>query len=219
MRHLITAAVLGLAILALPASGPLAKMENKGGMAHAHIGHVMKGWKDTPEGKGLLPTAVTEAGIAAQHAGFAAKQPDNLGWMKTHTRHVLHAVDPATISKGPGRGYGVLRAAGGAAKHIGFAADSDGASKNVKLHTVHVKTSLANTVARAQEIVKLGKAVLAAGSAAEAAPLVRKIRRLSAQLSAGRDANGDGRITWKKNEGGLAEAEKHMGFMMKGEGI
>ena len=188
-------------------------------MSHVHIGHVLTGWGDTPAGGGLLPTAIAEANIAIQHAGFASKQPGNLSWMKTHIGHVLHTLDTSVKGKGPGKGYGMIKGADGAAKHIGFAAKSPGASKNVKAHTVHVTASVNNSVAWAREIVNIGKQVLAAGSASEAAPLVAKINTLATQLVAGTDANGDGKITWKTGEGGLAEASKHMGFMTKGEGM
>ena len=32
--------------------------------AHAHIGHVMTSWKDTPEAKGFLPTAIGDTQVA-----------------------------------------------------------------------------------------------------------------------------------------------------------
>lgn len=188
-------------------------------MVRAHMGHVMTGWKDTPNGKGLLPTALGEAKIAAQHAGFAASKPGNLGWMKTHTRHVLHAVDPSVEAKGPGMGYGVMKGASGVILHIGFASKSPGASGNVAAHTVHVTASTENVVVWAKEIVILGERVLAANSAGEAAPLVARIVNLTGRLVNGHDDNGDGKITWKKGEGGLMEATKHMGFMAKGEGM
>ena len=185
--------------------------------AHVHIGHVMTGWTDTPEKRGLLPTAIAEAKVAAQHAGFAASKPADLAWMKTHIGHVLHAVDPSVEPKGPGLGYGVIKAAGGAAKHVGFAAKSEGASKNVKTHAVHVDTSAKNVVTWGKLIVRLGKKVKAAKTAGQAAPMVKKIEQLATRLAAGEDVNGDGKITWHASEGGLKEAEKHMGFMMKGE--
>jgi len=190
-----------------------------GNMAHAHMGHVTTGWKDTPEKAGLLPTAMKEAGIAIKHAGFAAQKTNDLGWMKTHTKHVLHAVDTSAIAKGPGLGYGVKKAAGGVAKHIGFASKTKEASKNVKIHSVHVATSANNTVARVDEIVGLAKKVETASSASQAAPLVQKINALAGQLMNGHDANGDGKIIWKEGEGGLKQAEKHMGIMRKGEGL
>ncbi len=188
-------------------------------MAHVHIGHVMTGWKDTPEKGGLLPTAIAEAKVAAQHAGFAASKPADLAWMKTHIGHVLHAVDPSVEPKGPGLGYGVIAAAGGAAKHVGFAAESEGASDNVKAHAVHVQASAGNVVTWSKLIVRLGKKVQAASTADQAAPMVMKIQELSNRLVAGEDVNGDGKVTWHASEGGLNAAEQHMGFMTKGEGL
>ena len=40
-------------------------------IAHAHIGHAVTGWHDTPEQQGLLVTAAREAEIGYNHAGFA----------------------------------------------------------------------------------------------------------------------------------------------------
>ncbi len=188
-------------------------------MAHVHIGHVMTGWKDTPDNGGLLPTAIAEANVAAQHAGFAVSKPADLAWMKTHIGHVLHAVDPSVEPKGPGLGYGVIKAADGAAKHVGFAAESEGSSENVKTHAVHVGTSATNVVTWGKLIVRLSKQVQAAETADQAAPVVMKIEELAARLVAGEDVNGDGKITWVASEGGLKEAKKHMGFLTKGEGL
>ncbi|MCZ6512105.1 MAG: hypothetical protein O7A62_16145, partial [Alphaproteobacteria bacterium] len=188
-------------------------------MVHAHMGHVLTGWKDTPDKKGLLPTAMAEADIAKAHVGFALKQPNNLKWLKLHTGHVLHAVDPSVEPKGPGLGYGVAKAATGVAAHINFAAGSDGASKNVKAHATHVATSAENTVGWTKQIVALGKQVQASTSASDAAAKVRQIDKLVAQLADGTDANGDGKVTWVKGEGGLGQAQLHKGFMSKGEGL
>ncbi len=190
-----------------------------GNMSHAHMGHVTKSWGDTPDHKGLLPTAISEAKIAAQHAGFAANKPDNLGWMQTHTRHVMNTIDAAVEAKGPGLGYGLIKAATGAKKHVGLASESDDASDNVRTHAVHVAASAENTVVRANEIMALGKKVIAATGVDEAAPLVKQIATLSSQLIAGFDANGDGQVSWQLGEGGLAAAQQHMGFMASGEGI
>lgn len=188
-------------------------------MAHAHMGHVLTGWKDTPGGTGLITALEEEAGIAAQHAGFAAQQPGNLGWMKTHTHHVRHAIDASTENGGPGKGYGAKKAAMGVAAHIGFAAGSDGASDNVKLHSVHVGTAARNVVGWCDEIIALSNEVLAATSAAEAAPKVKQIQALTGRILNGFDADGNGNVTWQKGEGGLAQAKQHMGFMKKGEGM
>lgn len=188
-------------------------------MAHAHMGHVTDSWGDTPDGKGLLPTAIAEAEIAVFHATLASKQLDNLEWMQTHAQHVLHAIDPEAVAGGPGLGYGVKAASLGVAKHIGFAAGAEEASENVKLHAVHVASSANNTAARVAEIVGYIDGIGSATSAEAAAPLVNAMLLHAMQLLDGRDANGDGSVTWQEDEGGLLDTQKHMGFMRTGEDL
>src|SRR4029453_15104688 len=109
---------------------------------HTHIGHVMTAWKDTPGMSGFLPAAIADAQVGATHGGFAAKAPDNLEQMKLHAGHVINALDPTVVAKGPGSGYGVKKAAAGALQHVGLAAKSEGASAAVKTHSTHVSASL-----------------------------------------------------------------------------
>ena len=191
----------------------------QGNAAHTHIGHVADGWRDTPDNQGLLPTAIAEAKIAAQHAALAAKDPSNLDAMKRHTGHVLNAVDPEAMANGPGLGYGVKRAAAGAATHIELAAKSDGASVGVTTHSNHIATSARNTVARADEIIALAGKIQMASSASAAAPLVAELNTLAEQLITGVDANGDGRTGWQEGEGGLQQAEQHLNLLKQGEGL
>jgi len=188
-------------------------------MAHVHMAHVTTGWKDTPGQKGLLPTALKEARIARTHVGLALLKPGNLTWMKTHTAHVQHALDPSMIGKGPGLGYGVFKASAGIAKHVNFAAESKAASANVKLHSRHVSASANNVVSWTKELVALSKKVMAANTASDAAAGLRTMQRLVSQLTKGVDANGDGKVSWIKGEGGLDQASLHMGLMRKGEDI
>ena len=187
--------------------------------AHAHMGHVADGFRGTPEGQGLLPTAMAEAEVAAMHAGLAARDLTNLGAMKTHTGHVQNAIDPSVVENGPGLGYGVKPAASGVARHISMAADSDGATDNIRTHSNHVATSASNTVARADQILELAAQIQEAESAEAAAPMVEEMAALASQLVSGLDANEDGRTGWQEGEGGLEQASAHMGFMKAGEGM
>lgn len=208
--------IMAVALL-LGASGGGFAAEEK--MSHVHVGHVLTGWGDTPDGAGLLTTAMKEAGIALKHAELAAKKPQDLPWLKTHTRHVMHALDPESVEQGPGLGYGLLRAARGAAKHINAAAGSADASDNVKTHAVHVATSARNAIARAEQMMKLARAVEASQSATAAADLVSQIQVLAGQVIKGRDANGDGTVTWHENEGGLNTSYTHAGILARQEGL
>lgn len=192
---------------ALLLAGPAAAQN----MAHVHMGHVTKSWKDTPGEVGLLDITAQEAEIAHQHAGFSTEQLKNLDWMKLHVRHVRHAIDPGTESGGPGKGYGVLKGARGVEAHIGFAADAEQATGNVKTHAEHVGTCARNIQNWAQEVLSESEQVLSADSASAAVPHVRRIRELTGFILNGQDNS------WQN--GGVKQARQHMGFMEKGEGM
>ncbi|HEX8942891.1 MAG TPA: DUF4168 domain-containing protein [Gemmatimonadaceae bacterium] len=187
------------------------------GPVGVHIGHVVNGFSDTPNGQGLLPTAMAEARIAIQHAGLAARNTSSLDAMKLHAGHVINALDPTVVATGPGLGYGVKKAAMGVATHIELAAKAQGASPNVVSHSVHIATSARNTVQRADQIVALAKQIQAATSATDAAALVSQMVSQCDQLMAGADANGDGRITWEAGEGGLQQVQQHVNLMLAAE--
>src|SRR5512143_1942736 len=130
------------------------------GPVGVHIGHVVNAFPDAPNGQGLLPTAMAEARVAVQHAGLAAR--------KLHAGHVINAVDPTIVDKGPGLGYGVKRAAQGIATHIELAAKAPGAAKNVVMHAEHVAPAARTSVQRADQSVALAKQIQAATSATDA---------------------------------------------------
>jgi hypothetical protein len=185
------------------------------GAVGTHIGHVINGFNDTPNGDGLLTVAINEAKVAIQHAGLAGRQPGNLDAMKLHAGHVLNALDPTIVPTGPGLGYGLKKAATGAANHIELAAKAPGASQNVQTHAAHIAQAARNSVTRADSVIAIAKQVQAATSAADAAALVSRMASMSEQLMAGFDANGDGRVT--PEEGGLQLAQDHVKMLVAGE--
>lgn len=190
-----------------------------GHASHNHIGHVMTSWKDTPGTQGFLPVAIADAKVAATHAGYMQKSPDNLDSIKMHAGHVLNALDPSLEPKGPGSGYGVKRAAAGASQHVQLAAKTEGASKGVQTHTGHVTAALANVTQWTDAAIATAQKIRAATTAAAAAPLVAELITQTNNISNGVDADKNGSIGWQTGEGGLAQANQHMMLMMKGEGM
>ena len=163
--------------------------------AHRHIGHVADMFNGTPENVGLLAAAQAEAEVAAAHAGYAAGSEDLAG-IQRHTTHVLHALDASTSERGPGKAYGLVRAASGCAQHIGMAGESDDASGAVKTHSTHVKTSCQNVVTWAESIVAKAAEVAAATDMASAKALADEIAAMTQAILSGTDADGNGRVSW-----------------------
>ena len=187
--------------------------------AHAHIGHIMDLWQGTPDNMGLLAVAEAEAAIALQHAELAVADSENLGAIKAHAGHVVNAIDPGVEPRGPGRGYGVLRAAAGVIAHVELAEKSADSSPNIKQHGEHVRASADNVVVWGRRIVDLGKRIGEAEDAIVAYALATEILALTQQITNGLDANADGNISWAAGEGGLSQARDHMFYMKSGEGL
>lgn len=190
--------------------------------AHHHVLQVVDPSAEDLDAVGFLTQALGDAGIANEHAGFAAggaERPGDLASMQTHAAHVLHALDPGSVDEGPGFGFGVLPSARSAVHHMEMAADAPDATENVRTHAMHVVASATNTIERAGRMIELVRAIRAADSAEEARPLAEELEALSRELRNGVDADGDGRITWREGEGGLYEAQRHMELLIRGEGL
>lgn len=187
------------------------------GMVGTHIGHVVTSFVDTPDKVGFLTIALTEAGVAAQHAAFAQRSPADLASMQLHAGHVIHALDPSLVASGPAKGFGVKRAAGGIAQHIELAAKEPAASANVKTHAQHVATAARSVATRAEQAIAIAKQIQSATAAADAAKLVTQLVSICTQLVPGTDLNADGRITWGDGEGGLQQAQEHLTLLLAAE--
>jgi hypothetical protein len=180
--------------------------------AQVHLGHITTKFVNVPNG-GLLQVAQADARVVIQHAALGAQATD-IATMKTHARHIMHAIDPRRVESGPGSGYGLLVSSEGLVRHTELAARSAGATDAMKTHATHVVASAKNTQRRADRI--LGIAIVISEyveTPADATELFRDLKALADQLVAGVDANGDGQVGWQEGEGGLQVVEQHVGFM------
>jgi len=193
--------------------------KEKKNMSHIHMKHVSTKWNDTPNQVGFLAILKDEANTAQFHSKLLMKQPKNLKWIKTHTKHIRHAIKASSEKKGPGKSYGVYKSAMGVTKHINLAANSKGASKNIKIHASHISTSSSNITTWSEEIISLSDIILETTNPITASKASSKINTLINSILNGTDTNNDGKVTWVKNEGGINQIQKHLMLMKKGEGI
>jgi hypothetical protein len=185
---------------------------------HNHIGHAADSFRGTPEGAGLLSTAQMEAEVAAQHAGLAVRG-GSLDAVKRHIGHVGNTLNPESMPNGPGKGYGLIKAASGAATHVGLAARAGEASDNLKRHAEHVSASATNAATWAEAVMEKAHAVMTSDDAAAATEMAEEISAMMQMILAGHDDNGDGRVGWGPGEGGLEQATMHLNLLKRGEGL
>ena len=186
--------------------------------APPHVTHVATSFNSAPDGRGLAATASTESGVAVLHANFTAGDLSDLAAMQRHAGHVLHALDPAEGSRGPGLGYGLIRAAEGIATHVEFAASSPGTSASLRTHARHVATIAHSVARRSEEAAEVARQLQAAPSIRRASPLVAQLRLLMYQISEGGDVNGDGELSLD-GEAGVQQLEAHVYLLLVGEGL
>ena len=186
--------------------------------APPHVTHVATSFNSAPDGRGLAATASTESGVAVLHANFTAGDLSNLAAMQRHAGHVLHALDPAEGSRGPGLGYGLIRAAEGVATHVELAASSSGTSASLRTHARHVATIAHSVARRSEEAAEVARQLQAAPSIRRASPLVAQLRLLMYQISEGGDVNGDGELSLD-GEAGVQQLEAHVYLLLVGEGL
>lgn len=186
---------------------------------HAQIGFLADVFEGTPGLQGLLPTAVSEAAIAAQHVELANAAGASLYDVQLHASHVLHALDPTLASGGPGLGYGARLATATAASYIASLASDSTASDNVRTHAVHIRTILATVLARMDRAVSLVQEIQATSNAPVAASLLGQLTAHVEGMTMGTDIDRDGRIGWQSGEGGLRQATQHLTLLRRGEGL
>jgi hypothetical protein len=170
-------------------------------LVHAHIGHVMTAWRDTPGTVGLLTVALSDARVGAAHALLTSKSA-NVDDMKVHAGHVLHALDPTLEPKGPASGYGVKKAASGALQHVGFAAGVDGASPSVKTQADAASRNLTSALATIDQAIATAQKIRSVTSSGDAAASASELVSLFTRL-----------------DEALQQAQQEMRVMMKAEGL
>lgn len=100
-------------------------------ISHAHIGHALTTWHDTPGQKGLLETAKDEAQYALSIAE-RLRNTDDANTLRRGLDEIAYVINPDVFAARdyPQR-YGVMRSLTGVLDHTEFAASSQDSSLNL----------------------------------------------------------------------------------------
>ena len=180
-----------------------------------HVGHIMNGFPQAPNGAALLTVAEADAALAVEHAQLAGRNQTDIGPMVQHARHVLHILDPAAFATGPGSGLGLAPAVGAIAQHVALAAE--GAPEAVRAQAQLVGQAAGAVDARAKQMIEIARNITRTSDYVRAYDLVIQLQRLAAQLVPGADASGDGQIGGG-DEGGLEHVRAHMELLSTAAG-
>ena len=185
-------------------------------ISHAHVGHSLTAWRDTPGQQGLFVVAEKEVGVAYKSAKAArANQTDSLGRSR-HLSNVVHALNPDRRENGDGLGYGAIRAINGAVDHMVFAAESDDASDNL----IRMSARFAEASAHVTDRLRLAEkiALLAEGaSEQESGRLLIELEQVLHHALDGADLDADGRVGNRYEEYGLLQLREDISRSLHNE--
>lgn len=224
-RDYLLATSLAALMLSGCASDPMqsssADQENMGGsgpMALAHIGHLRTKWADTPNQVGLVTIAREEAAIARTHAHLAKQKSENTDWVKMHAVHVKHALMP-NGEKGPGKGYGLIKAIAGVQKHSLLALEQDDRSEALNFYGEQIVASTESINLRLEQMHRLVTEILAAPRDENLSAQAETLAQLADQVLMGEDLNQDGEIGWDNNEAGLNQTLRYLNDLSQKEAL
>jgi hypothetical protein len=184
-------------------------------ISHAHVGHGLTHWQDTPGNKGLFTVAREEIDIARRETEAALIAP-SVAEKSAHIANAAHALNPDVQLPGTGLGYGAIRALRSAVEHLEYAATSEDASTNI-VSSVAPLSELGQGVL---DRLKAAAALAKTNDATDPLALDRTAIELRAALTAvsqGVDANRDGLIEATPSEGGLEQLHGQLQTMLDRE--
>lgn len=184
-------------------------------ISHAHVGHGLTHWQDTPGNKGLFTVAREEIDIA-RHETEAALIAVSAAEKTTHIDNAAHALNPDVQPRGTGLGYGAIRALQSGVEHLEYAATSADASANV-VSSVAPLSELGQGVL---ERLKAASSLAKTSGVTDPLALDRtaiELRAALAGVSQGVDANRDGRIEATVDEAGLDQLHAELQAMLARE--
>lgn len=173
-------------------------------VSHAHIGHALTAWRDTPGEQGLFVVAEQETETARSETLAALASRRNTTQRLTHLRNVEIALNPDGVKQAGVKGYGAIRALNGATDHLVFASEADDASENMKKMTYEFSQAQVAVLERmrlAVEVARLGQQ----SSGQEQEDVLLQLQNVMNAIVEGEDANRNGRIDPGQKEYGLQQ--------------
>ena len=202
--------------VALLALGPdSARAQTAESATRARLTTLLTATSGTPQGKGLVETALDEARIAMSQAVQAAVAGEDLPVLQASARGVIHAVDPERVASGPGLGYGVTRAVHDLMTQVELTAAGD-SKADVARAAPRALAAAQRTLQSLEALLSVADEIRTATSASEAAGRTRELARLAQEVIAGTRPTAAERERLGPGEGGLLAVRRALAALVVG---
>jgi len=173
-------------------------------ISHAHYGHALTAWFDTPDQKGLFVVAEDTAERIAESAVLLNEEYDNLSeTQKSDSYRKINNLI-GSLDDSDEEGYTFLRALNEAGRHMEFAATVSDASTNMQGGSADFQRNMQAITIRADLLRDLTSTGIRSTSQ-DSKQATRQMRILAVQLLEGDDLDGDGVVGNTAEEYGLRQ--------------
>ncbi|MFN8377704.1 MAG: serine/threonine-protein kinase [Anaerolineae bacterium] len=159
----------------------------------------------------LLDGALSEAQIAATHAGLAAGA-NNVGGLQTHAEHTINILNGTTVDyngngrgENPGRGYGLEYFLGEIERRLDLAAQEPGVGPVMQGQMELIRVCISNARQWKDEVVGLEQQFFTAPDLESVAAQRAQSTALASALIDGTDLNRNGTVDPFEGECGLSQ--------------
>lgn len=163
------------------------------------------------EGGSLLAGAISEAEVAEQHAGLAARAT-NVGGLHTHAEHTINILRGERVDydgegggQNPGRGVGVYTFLQRIETLLDVAINAADTNRQLQSSGEYIRVCLTNTRQRADAMIVLEEQLLAAQDVASVQAQAAESSQISAGMIDGIDLNENGAVEPFEGECGLEQ--------------
>ena len=167
------------------------------------------------EQSSLLDSALIEARVAAQHAGFAVSA-GNIRSARTHAEHTINILrgteedwDGSGTPQNPGRGLGVYTFLDAIDEQLDAVAAADAESQTLLANAEFIRVCTANVRTWADEIVTLEQEIIAGEEKSAVQDEAELSETLADQLQEGYDLNQNGIVEPFEGECGLEQIQEY----------
>jgi hypothetical protein len=211
MKSLLPVALIAIAAVALSGC-----VHTRPSVTHAHLGHCLTHWHDTPENQGLIIVAERELNTASQEVDAALAAGLSATDKLRHIRGAAHALAPDIEPDGPGLDYGAVRALESAVEHLEYAATSDDASQNI-VSSVATLAELGFSILERLRTVANQAASVNERDVMALDHAALELRAHLRTLSLGSDIDADGRVDADADEAGMLQLRTELNAMLARE--
>jgi hypothetical protein len=185
-------------------------------ISHAHVGHAMTAWHDTPGKQGLFEVAEKETVHALEELELARQSIAEPCVAQAHVQNIVHAMNPDIQPDGNGMGYGALPALTKARQHLQFAAETADASVNMR-QSVSEFEGHASVAQDALSIALASARRAATAHPSDLAEHLPSIERSLVRAYKGKDLDNDGYIGNLVDEAGLLQLRERLSSLVANE--